>query len=608
MKLHLPKSLRAALLACLSIISPITTTVATSTMALGTVAYTMFASQATATDYTLDDDYVATFVTACEDGTITADDTITVDIDTMLQNCFSCVASNVIIENWTLTDGWSNTQLLFTGTITGSGSIIDNWSGGSNIKYYFSGDMSAYTGDIYANDLLELHFGGHDGVYERYSTDTYLLNGSPQEIATSGNDGDGSASGTGAIVSTGAYSIYYDYTKKATIANSSVTMSGTGSLYLGGGGTYYLATDLSVAGTVYVTEGSSLVFSGDAEGDHTSIIGSLELDSSSLTINANQSLTVSSSLNYATGATINNAGTLTICGSFVFTEDSSMFTNTGSIILSSGTSLDISAITSYDTDSDGNYTITLFDGGGEVSLADGLSYTDVFTVTSLLGKDVVSFENGILTFTDLATLYYSDGGSVNWAASADMGGDTYTDGIGVVFDTSSVDVILTGNVNPASVTISDDITVSISSSQYGFVLNCATIIINGSSTLEIDASSCGTTMSFEGSSITSNLQINVAEGDSYTDTSVLTSYDGNLIVSGSVNLTVAWSADGDQYNFASVTLLDDSSLYLGALTMSTDVSFASSSASSTLRLRSAYENSTYYDTIIGGYQGNLIID
>ncbi|MFI3244638.1 MAG: hypothetical protein R3Y56_10335, partial [Akkermansia sp.] len=53
MKLHLPKSLRSALLACLAAVAPIATTVATSSMVAGTLTYTALAPQAEAanTDY-----------------------------------------------------------------------------------------------------------------------------------------------------------------------------------------------------------------------------------------------------------------------------------------------------------------------------------------------------------------------------------------------------------------------------------------------------------------------------------------------------------------------------------------------------------------------------
>ncbi|MFI3243206.1 MAG: hypothetical protein R3Y56_03010 [Akkermansia sp.] len=60
MKLHLPKSLRAALLACLSVISPVAATLSTGTLIAGAITYSLLAPQAQAsnTDY-----YIALYMT-----------------------------------------------------------------------------------------------------------------------------------------------------------------------------------------------------------------------------------------------------------------------------------------------------------------------------------------------------------------------------------------------------------------------------------------------------------------------------------------------------------------------------------------------------------------
>ncbi len=135
----------------------------------------------------------------------------------------------------------------------------------------------------------------------------------------------------------------------------------------------------------------------------------------------------------------------------------------------------------------------------------------------------------------------------------------------------------------------------------------SSVVLGGDSSMSINSAALATGLDFTGSASTSSLSLIIGE-NGLSDGSILNTYSGNLVVTGDLTLTAEWDPAGYRYNFSSVELTDGSSLYIKGRTMAEDVSFASSSANSTLTLFcNASAIATEYNNILSGYQGNVVI-
>ncbi|MBR5888006.1 MAG: autotransporter-associated beta strand repeat-containing protein [Akkermansia sp.] len=146
MKLHLPKGLRSAVLACMAVVGGIATTVGTGFVAGGSVAIAFVAAQAQAATYE---------ITSSGDGNLTsatADDQIILNLTGWLTpNGELNVNAPVEIVKGEINDGSSNRTYTFKNTITGSGDFSycpQSGRGANNQTYVFEGDMSAYSGNM----------------------------------------------------------------------------------------------------------------------------------------------------------------------------------------------------------------------------------------------------------------------------------------------------------------------------------------------------------------------------------------------------------------------------------------------------------------------------
>ncbi len=580
MKIHLPNSLRAALLACMTVISPAAVTISSASAFVGAASYVLLASSANAEDYTYDS-YTATTYAYFTDAT--AADTITMNLDgtgtSYFADAFTCNAGTIQVDSWIINNGSSNKAYVFNSAITGSGPIEDAWSGGANNTYNFTGDMSQFSGDIIAADLLNLNFGTYD-----------------VSVATSGENGLGSASGTGALSSTGSNSITYNFTQYASVLNSSITTTGATVLSFLGGATYNVSSEISVAGEIVIDGGSSLWLAASAAGVDSSITAStLSIGSgSSLVVGSSQAVTVSSMV-LTGGSSINNYGTITINGSLTLDgEDQVSITSSGSLVLSSGSSISIdsgeslllsgSVYLSQSGQIDNGGTLTLADGFifdvSAVAL-DGWTYDsttgrytfDLVTGISGLDGNVVTIDNisginddlmtdvavsdaGVLSFVFADDVVFFTGGELLWedggegVTTFDGRDTTFENGSNITFMTSDADVTLAGDIEVNSLTVSASINLTLEGGDYE--LDCAkiTLMSNSTLTLEDDCLSSGTL--FNSSSDSDSTIIFNATDDStvFNYGSQLQSYTGNLeLTSGHLTLSAT-----DTLNFASLTL------------------------------------------------------
>lgn len=286
MKLHLPKSLRAALLACLTLFTPAASTLTTGTLIASGITYTMLSSQALAETYTVTGDTTGTGGTLLFD-TATADDTVIMQFDTdngtkfwwdTAPSDYTCDAGIIQINSWQVTDGSTTKSWTFNSTIIGGGNIeFIPWSttsGASNDNLYtFTGDMSAWTGNIIA-------VANTSGAYGL-------------SVAVTGTTSS-AASGTGSITIEGsAEYLSYSFTGATTIANSSIAVS---NLYLYSGGSYTVTGNLTVSGTTTIDDSTTLVL---ASGTSSSL----------------------NTISVGTSSSISVIGTLTLTGSYTITSE-----------------------------------------------------------------------------------------------------------------------------------------------------------------------------------------------------------------------------------------------------------------------------------------------
>lgn len=468
MKVKLNLALRKALISCYALAAPVATTICTGGAFVGgALAYTMTipaqAATYTATGDTDDDGGVILFDTA------TADDTVIMQMDdengtkfwwNTAPSDYICDAGTIQINSWKMTDGSSNKSWTFNSTITGDGDIeFIPWTTSSsttnNNLFTFTGDMSAWTGDVIA-------LANSSGAYGL-------------SVAVTGETST-AASGTGSITIEGSDEyLEYSFTGAATIANKAITVS---NLYFNGGGSYTVNSPLVVSGTTSIAADTDVVLNG------ANSITALSMGSGS-------------SLEVALDASLD------ISGAYSFSDDTSIV-NYGQITFSEGAQLDISDIT-FSINDDGSYSATLISGTGSISYGD-LALSDIFTADSLSNKASYSFADGVFTFSyDDSSLVYSDGGTLDLGVGTSVGGLSYSDDYPVVINTSNTTLNLTTDIAATRLEVNNAISLTVTSSNDS-VLNSGNIVIGSGSTMVIMGDILGDDASFSGSSSDSTLQ------------------------------------------------------------------------------------------------------
>ncbi len=284
MKLHLPKLLRHALLACVASVAAVTTTVGTATVVGGVVTYAMLGAQALADEYTVNTSASPANGDAAAPAnnidTYTAEDTIIFDLNGgYLKMADMTINAQVVINRLKINDGSGNKTYTFANTVTGTGDFsYVATSTAKNQTYHFQGSMAGYSGNMLLND-------------DRASKFIFSAE-----------------SGTGAINAMGTNRVVVD---GATILNSSINTALLEVTKLG-----------SAEGPAITTVGSSSVAS--------------QVTASALTIAANSGLHMLAGTTLTLGSAISNAGSLTLDGTLaVETLDNWSFESTGS--MSNGT-------------------------------------------------------------------------------------------------------------------------------------------------------------------------------------------------------------------------------------------------------------------------------
>ena len=146
MKLHLPNSLRKAVLSCMVACAGLTTTLFTGAVTGGIVAFALSAQQAEATIYN---------VTTSNDavlGSATSRDDIVFDLEGSLystQAGVSQVQAFICINKLNITSGVDGYKYLFNRKVYGAGDFnFTGVDGGDGLEFQFAGDMTEYTGNM----------------------------------------------------------------------------------------------------------------------------------------------------------------------------------------------------------------------------------------------------------------------------------------------------------------------------------------------------------------------------------------------------------------------------------------------------------------------------
>ena len=312
MKLHLPKGLRRAVLACMAVVSGIATTVGTGIVTGGAMAIVFGGAQAMAA-VTVDAE--AKTVTVDGKGNTNlnlagygADQTIIFQMDDAngsgeSNNYFSgsnktdVVAAAVQIVDteadgktgFVITNGNSKNIQVFTGTVTGDG-ILKKVGAGANSGIVFEGDVTGYTGDITLSSsaVFTMTFGGRDAAIAA------ATNSATNGVAGTGNMTFGSANDTLVFNYSDAVPVY--------ITNRISKTGGTSKMVLKGGAAYTFTK--SVAVDNFTLNAGSAAFNAEAS------LGAITLNIAALTEASAAMLNAGSNALTATSLTLNGSGDL----------------------------------------------------------------------------------------------------------------------------------------------------------------------------------------------------------------------------------------------------------------------------------------------------------
>ena len=258
MKLHLPKGLRTAVIACITAVSGFSFTVTSGVLAGGSVAYMLAGQQALATDATIEQSSGEIPLGNYGEG-----DNITLKVTGgYLATSSKTYSANLIIENFVINNGYTGSHTYtFTGSVSGSGAFTrtNNQSGNA---FVFTGNMSAYSGDMTIQ---------HNNIALTFQ---------------------GNTTGTGTINTAASLNVQGATVKNSSITAATLNISGTSSF----SGNITSTTTNVAAGTVATLSGG------------TNSLGALTLDLSSCTTSSSVLLTSSNAITATSLALQNTLG------------------------------------------------------------------------------------------------------------------------------------------------------------------------------------------------------------------------------------------------------------------------------------------------------------
>ncbi len=543
MKLHLPKSLRAALLACVSVLTPVATTVSTGALVASGLTYTMLvASQAEANvlyftgDSSKANIYNLTAESYASDANLQADDNTL--IFTSAANVAAATGLNesdfgssdyVTINMY----GFDLSKLYVDASVAGSYSMVAG-SGGTGRWWYLHEDSDlGYTYfDIDANFTIDLS----------PCTNTTSLYSSLQMYADLVID----------VATDCTLTVASQFAYVGTADSSTIT--------IGGGGTVVYenidasSTDTSTTSNWVIKEGSTLDLSQDVGSGSTTTFSvdrlAKTLGSGSVTLN-------SGNLVVLDGSTI--ANDIIIQGA-----DNSISASGGDIAVTGSVTLDDDASLSLDsgTLTIGDMSLTGADGayisGGSISSTGSVSGYMTFSAVTIAGSDLV-IESGA-TVKTISGCTVSDASFILNGGTFSSGG-TIVPALTINADGSCIESwSTTGTFKlDSTLTFANDYSVElVNYNTDGTVsLGDSFDIVLGDYTL-----AGGTFVIFTGD-VDATLVDALNAGEYVTDATWVLSEDGDSIsiVYSSTEGELVWSGGDGNWDTSSLTWNDDSTAF-----------------------------------------------
>ncbi len=621
MKLHLPKSLRAALLACLSIFTPAVTTVSTGTIVAGTFAVTI-SSTAYAADYASDSAYIVQsdsdgkFVGNCylyeydvDYGTVNTDVVTTAWGSVMFGNSTSENAVFVFAsdEYWTenlseLTQG-SKTFLYDTNNLSIGGFIVLEGATGYSFAPSGTSGRIIY---LQGSDLTE------SGRSYFNINEDFTWN-----LVTSSDDASASSvvlqADVDMIIAQGV-----TMTSELRFSSSSEHI-----IYLQGGGTYaytvYNSAVQESLATAYgwnITDSSTLDLSASDAADISVAFGDYGVTLEGGTLILMDDATVTSTITVAASSntnTLKGGGTITLSGSLCYDDEnfSSLSLDGSTIALAEGFTVDFG-----DFVASGDYYIITDLGNDDTTDLEAFLNDEDISVLGLTGSQTAEFSiDGTsikLTIAGEATktVTLAGGGDYSWSQAGgwDDGASFYSGDAVVIGGTGDIKLTLSESVSVSSMTLQGSGSIEISGyaiesqSSITIDMDSSTDVIIGTVITTVDLNVQAGNIYFSDGVTATNLTVNsgtVSFASSVTGDSL-----SSIILNNGANLVFesGFNSDICTLSIASATSVDEA----GTITLGADSSIQSISLdSSNAVLKVVKEDGVDGDVTLSIYGGAL---
>ncbi len=520
MKLHLPSGLRAALFACFAAFAGIGTTISTATITGGVFAVAIAGQSVYATDYIggVSGTKIVGRETADGDVTelhsMTANDTVTfAGVSGWFPvNNSTTYNANLVLNPGTdgaaaltVSDASSGRVYTFTGSVSGEGDFDITTTVGGAITIVFTGDISAYTGDM---SIINTSGGARTLDIKNETEDGTVRVVNAASITASARD-----NFTVQIFGQNQINSALDI-KVLKIRNTSVTELTKGGsvdeLIVDSGATLKIAA----GGALTLTDAT---FNGGLE------VAGAEGDK------AAGALTLNGTITGLVGS-VNN-GAVTFGENAVVTLGDSTFTQ----------------------QEDGSYTLALFSADSTGTMT-GLTVDNLDGVVTA-GREWTFDENGTISYTITCQDLHYTGGTLEWNVGATMQDGTFADGDMVTF-TGETEATLGAPITSAMVTVENEATLSLTNGGVeANTLKTEALTVNGTLALKDAALAAETRVTADS---TGTVEIAIASGASISLANQLADFTGTLdVTSGRYALNAAKATP-----FASINIYDGGQLDL----------------------------------------------
>ncbi len=465
MKLHLPKGLRTALLACFAAFAGVGTTITTATITGGVFAVTI-AGQAMAADYTAD-------------GEISS---------SLGSEAVNITGGNVNVTYAGNGDGFTTGEVNVGAgaTLTLSGNDALGWGKSATSLIALTGAevslaklvVNAHetcTTDIALNGYTEVSGTGDINPFDVDS------NGAKPSITATGTQNTFGAK----LLMRGEVDI--------NVVSASDELTITGDVDGGSGGSS--SANKIGQGTLY--------FDNSSSGKTQHVAYGIAVQEGAVVNSGTLKIT---GLSVAEGATFTNNGALTLGGTLALAGSSTIEMGTGASLTLSGLTVNVSGMTGVTTDDTTVYT--LFSGATTVNLVDLGLTADNITGADGVGDWTINTD-GTLTFTAAPSVTWGDG-ALTWKVGEAFGEGTYVDGLVANF-TGEATVTLGGDVNPFVMTVAEGakVTINDGADAAGYAITADELENSGELTLNVastvtNLSNAGT-MTLAGTTVVSGI-------------------------------------------------------------------------------------------------------